>query len=389
MRIFFKEIIIELINTFEENNFKCFIVGGAVRDLMLGITPKEFDFSTDANPTEIKNIFKKHIDIGEKNGCIKIFFKGEWFEITTFRKEYDYVDFRHPSSVEFVKSPFEDCIRRDFKINSMYLNLSEFIDPLNGLKDLENKIIYSNGNANLKFKEDPLRILRGIYLKSKLNFKFHFLTLLGMIKNRNLISKITKFRIHDELKKIFSNEFSIEGIKILNSLKIFQIIFKSPIKILNLNNLIKSSSFHFKVFCILYFHSDFQKEEIINSITENFNFNKKQLNELKWLIDSINHFENNSYFIKFCISKYNYDFSKNILEVIDFYIKQGTLNKFYEIKWGYSPIKISHLKIQTFKFSKNKERIKSLNNYLLTLIHKYPNLNEKNKLIHLCKTFKF
>ena len=241
MRIFFTNTIIELINIFEKNNFKCFVVGGAVRVLFLGITPREFDFSTDANPNEIKNLFKKHIDIGEKNGCIKIFFKEEWFEITTFRQEKDYEDFRHPNSIKFVKSPFEDCIRRDFKINSMYLNLNEFIDPLNGMKDLKNKIICSNGNANSKFNEDPLRILRGIYLKSKLNFKFDLSTLIGIIKNRKLISKITKFRIHEELKKIFSNEFSIEGIKILNSLKIFEIIFKTQIKIVNLNNLINSN----------------------------------------------------------------------------------------------------------------------------------------------------
>lgn len=388
MRIFFTNTIIELINIFEKNNFKCFVVGGAVRDLFLGITPPEFDFSTDANPNEIKNLFKKHIDIGEKNGCIKIFFKEEWFEITTFRQEKDYEDFRHPNSIKFVKSPFEDCIRRDFKINSMYLNLNEFIDPLNGMKDLKNKIICSNGNANSKFNEDPLRILRGIYLKSKLNFKFDLSTLIGIIKNRKLISKITKFRIHEELKKIFSNEFSIEGIKILNSLKIFEIIFKTQIKIVNLNNLINSNCFHIKLFCILYFHSNFEKHKIINSISENFNFNKKQLTQLTNLLYSIKNFKNDFCFIKSCISKYNYDFSQNIFQVIDFYIQKGVINKFYKIKWGFSPIKISHLNIKTFKFSKNKEKIKNLNYYLLTLIHKYPKLNDKNKLLHLCKNFK-
>lgn len=389
MKNFLKFKIHRLINIFEFNNFKCFVVGGCVRDLLLGIPTTDFDLCTNATPDQIKLLFNKFIDIGEKNGCIKIFFENEWFEITTFRREKDYIDFRHPNSIEFLDSPFEDSFRRDFKINAMYLNLKEFIDPFNGLKDLKNKIISTIGNPNVKFYEDPIRILRGIYLKSKLNFKIEFLTLIGMKNNIYLLSKITKFRIHEELNKIFINKFSIECIKLLNSLKSFQVIFKYDFKIYNLENIIKIDKFHIEIFCLLYFHSNIPKNLIINIINENLNFNKKCLMELSYLINNISDFKYNHIFIKKIIYIYDYDFSETLFKILDFYVSSGILNKFYEIKWGYSPIKLSHLKIPPFKFLKNKKNIKKINSYILTLSHKYPNLNQEKILIHLYKSFKF
>ncbi len=388
MKNFLNCKINRLINIFETNNYKCFVVGGYVRDLFLGIKNTDFDLCTNATPDKVKLLFNKVIDIGEKNGCIKVFYENEWFEITTFRKEGEYIDFRHPNYIEFINSPFEDSMRRDFKINAMYLNSNEFIDPFNGIEDLKNKIICTIGNPNIRFYEDPIRILRGIYLKSKLDFNIDFITLVSMKKNIHLLLKVKKFKIHEELNKIFINKFSLKCINLLNSLKFFQIIFKYNFKISNLENLIETNIFHIKLFCILYFHSNIPKNLILTLLSDNLDFSKRNLLELTYLINNITIYKHNHIFIKNIILKYDYKFSEILFKIIDFYISPGILTKFYEIKWGTSPIKISHLEISPFKLLKNKKNVKKLNSYILTLSHKYPKLNKENILIHLCKSFK-
>ena len=334
MNIFLPEQIKKIIKIFEDNNFKCYVVGGAIRDSLLNLTPNEFDICTNALPCNIKSLFKKVITIGETYGCIKIFFENTWFEITTFRIENNYTDFRHAKFIKFINSPKLDALRRDFTINSIYFNGKSLIDPFNGIEDLNKKIIRLIGDKNLKFYEDPLRILRALKFKSKLNFKIEFLTLLSLKNNFYLIKHLSKYRIHEELHKIFENLYFYDSIKIFSILNGFQIILNSKFNIFNCEKILKiTNKFHIRLFCILYFHSDINKLLIPEILKNHLNFNKTELYEINLIFKILqqNLFENNKGFIKFLIFNYDYNSTFFILNVLNTYIPSCTdiLNKFF------------------------------------------------------------
>lgn len=388
MNIFLPKTIIKIIDIFKTNNFKCYIVGGAVRDILIGLQPKEFDICTNALPHDIKSLFKKYIDIGEYYGCIKIFFENQWFEITTFRIEDEYKNFRSPEYVKFVNHPELDAQRRDFTINSIYFDGEKFIDTFNGIEHIKQKFICLIGDKYKKFYEDPLRILRALKFKSKLNFKIEFLTLLSLKNNFHQIKYLSKYRVHDELSKIFENTYSYSPLKIFKILSGFQIILKTDFKICDFKEIIKlKNKFNIKLFCILYFHSDIDKLSIINLLKNNLNFNKNEINEITLIFKILNEnlFKNTKLFIKNLILKYNYDTTLIILSILETYISscKNILNKFYTIKWGYEPIKINHLNIQIPKYVKNKKNITKYTKYLVTVVHINPKTNKKNTLIHL------
>lgn len=387
MNIFLPNSIKTLINIFNQNNFKCFVVGGAIRDMLLNISPKEFDLCTNATPKDIKNMFKKYINTGEAHGCIKIYFKNTWYEITSFRFEGTYEDFRHPKSIILLSSHEFDSIRRDFTINSLYFNGKEFIDIFNGKKDLENKLIRLIGNKDLKLREDPLRVLRGLKLKSRFNFKFEFETLLSIKKNFPLITKLTKFRIHNELSEIFSYKYFLQSLKIFISLNGFSLILNEKIKFFNIDKLsCVPNKFNLKLFCLLYFHSNLNREDIIRTIENGFNFKKTEINEIRILFSIIENkiINPNSIFIKEMILKFNYETSFYICSILNIYFN-FKICKFFKLKWGNTPIKISHLNIKVYNLIPNKKSITKYNLYLVTLCHKYPKLNNEKLLKHLIK----
>ena len=146
---------------FKENGFSIFEVGGSVRDELLNIEVFDFDFATDATPEEMMQFLPDANDTFSKYGCIK--YKGEHgrAEITTFRVEESYDDFRHPTQIRFVKCLEDDFKRRDFTINAIYKDADgKIYDPANGVEDLKNKTIRFVGDPEKRIKEDPLRILR-------------------------------------------------------------------------------------------------------------------------------------------------------------------------------------------------------------------------------------
>lgn len=391
MNIFLSNTINKLINIFKINNYKCFLVGGAVRDILLNLNPKEYDFATDAPTNKIKSLFEKYIDVGEPYGCIKIFYEDMWFEITTFRIDYGYDDFRHPKTVKFISSPQLDSIRRDFTINSIYTDGITVIDPFNGINDLENNLIRLIGNKNLKLIEDPLRILRILKFKSKLNFKIEFLTLMALKNNINLINKLNKYRLHEELSYIFNNTYFYDSIDIFRITHGFKIIFNNKeLKINEFKNIKKLiNNFHIKIFCILYFHSNIDNSLIIPMLINNLNFNKNELYELEIIFKILEEkkFCNIKLLIKQLILIYNYDITYKILNVLNTYYSscKNILKIFYKIKWGYEPIKYNHLNIELHNIIKNKRSINKYKKYLITLAHINPHINEKNILTHLIK----
>lgn len=197
------QLFIFLNNKFKENGFSIFEVGGSVRDSLLGLEVFDFDFATDATPEEILKFLPDVKDTFAKFGCIK--YKGKFgrAEITTFRKEEKYDDFRHPAKIVFVKSLEEDSKRRDFTINAIYRDIDgKIYDPTGGIKDLENKVIRFIGDPETRIKEDPLRILRAKRFASKLGFGIESNSLKAMKKLSYLIEKLNPDKVREEERKI-------------------------------------------------------------------------------------------------------------------------------------------------------------------------------------------
>lgn len=207
--------IISIIETIENEGFSAYIVGGSVRDLILGIEPNDWDIATNGTPDEIEGIFGKLEDyriktLGKKHGTITLFesdnSRTALSEITTFRIDGRYSDARHPDSVKFSSSLSEDLRRRDFTINALAMDKNgKIIDPLMGLKDIEERIIKAVGDPAARFNEDALRILRGIRFEGELaeyDFLMDKKTEEMMLSCKKLLSKISKERIQAEFNKI-------------------------------------------------------------------------------------------------------------------------------------------------------------------------------------------
>ena len=198
-----------------KHNFEAYIVGGAVRDLLMNKTPKDYDVTTNALPEQVKEVFKDYPIInnnGEKHGTITVMFDEEPIEITSYRLDGKYTDSRRPDNVTFSKSLREDLERRDFTINALALDTfsDEVIDYFGGVEDLKNKIICAVGNPLDRFDEDPLRILRGLRFASKLGFSIAMPTLMAMYEKKEKLALISMERIREELIGILCGEYALQ-----------------------------------------------------------------------------------------------------------------------------------------------------------------------------------
>ena len=214
-----------IIDTFYRSNFEAFMVGGCVRDILLGNIPKDYDITTSAKPEITISLFDKTIPTGLKHGTVTVLISNEPYEVTTYRTEGKYIDNRRPSSVDFVTDIKEDLSRRDFTINALaYNERVGLIDYFNGADDIKNKIIRCVGNADKRFKEDALRMLRAVRFSCQLNFDIHENTYTAIKNNYKLINNISSERIRDELCKILSSENPSKGLEILRDTKLLDII---------------------------------------------------------------------------------------------------------------------------------------------------------------------
>lgn len=196
------------------SKYQCYAVGGCVRDLLLGRENYDWDFTTSATPEEIIKIYPDSF-YDNSFGTVGVKITNDTiFEITPFRKEGKYSDSRHPDKIEWAKTIEEDLARRDFTINAIAFS-SYLVDPYNGQKDLNNKIIRAVGNPNDRFSEDALRLMRAIRFATQLGFTIEEKTWLAITRNCELITKISNERIRDELIKILSSDFPADGIRLL------------------------------------------------------------------------------------------------------------------------------------------------------------------------------
>jgi len=223
------EYVTHVTSTLEKANFEAFIVGGCVRDLLLGKEPKDWDITTNAKPEEILPLFEKTVyenTFGTVGVCVprETVTRGteEYYiiEVTPYRIEAKYEDFRHPGEIEFSDNLEDDLKRRDFTINTLAYNISkgQLIDLYKGQEDLKDKVIRAVNDPNERFQEDALRMLRAIRFSAQLDFAVSYETMKAITENADLVKNISEERIRDEFIKIIKSEKSALGIGMLSKL---------------------------------------------------------------------------------------------------------------------------------------------------------------------------
>lgn len=204
-----------VLSKLKENGYQAYVVGGAVRDFLMGKTPHDYDLTSDALPSQISDVFKDFYQehSGEKHGTIRVIVDHKPIEITTFRCDEGYTDYRRPDNVEFVKDVYIDSKRRDFSINAFYYSEGHIYDFHEGLEDLNNKVIKTIGNPSTRFHEDALRILRAIRFSAKLGYKIESKTKTALLDCKEELNLIAKERILIELKEISSTSNFFRNVK--------------------------------------------------------------------------------------------------------------------------------------------------------------------------------
>ena len=207
MKIQLPEKVNRIITTLQKHGFEAYAVGGCVRDSFLGRVPGDWDITTSAAPEETKSLFARTFDTGIEHGTITVLLNGEGFEVTTYRIDGKYEDNRHPSKVQFTRSLSEDLLRRDFTINAMAYNEQDgLVDLFHGMEDLKKGVIRCVGNAEARFSEDALRILRAIRFSAQLGFEIEKETRQAIRKLAPNLSYISAERIQTELVKLLVSD---------------------------------------------------------------------------------------------------------------------------------------------------------------------------------------
>lgn len=217
----------KIIQTFTKAGYEIYIVGGAVRDLMMSREVNDWDFTTNATPEIILSLFPDSFYdnqfgtvgvVNPEEEKERIYYgKSPVYEITTFRKEIGYSDQRHPDQVLWGKTIEEDLVRRDFTINAMALKGFELVDPHGGQKDIKARLIRAVGDPRQRFKEDALRMMRAIRIATQLGFSLEPQTFMAIKQDINLIEKVSAERIRDELLKLISYPYAADGYLLLRN----------------------------------------------------------------------------------------------------------------------------------------------------------------------------
>ena len=207
---------LKFIHEIEKNGFEAYIIGGFVRDHLLGIESNDIDICTNARPSEIRKIFKESCMPNEEYGSVIVNSKKTRFEVTTYRKELEYVDNRKPVEYIYIDSLEEDLKRRDFTINTICIDKNgEIVDLLNGREDLDKGEINTVGDSFSKFSEDALRILRAVRFATILDFRLSDEVKKAIVDTKHLIRNLSYERKKEELDKIFASIHVKYGVKLL------------------------------------------------------------------------------------------------------------------------------------------------------------------------------
>ncbi|MDF2679872.1 MAG: cca [Brevibacillus sp.] len=216
-----KELAVTVLQTLETHGFEAYFVGGCVRDWLLGRPVHDIDICTNAHPGDVIRLFPDHVPTGLKHGTVSVKMNGHFFEVTTYRTEGKYEDYRRPSDVQFVAELKLDLERRDFTMNAMAMNLqNELQDPFDGRGDLSARLVRAVGVAEERFQEDALRLLRAVRFAAQLGFAIEPKTLAAMKATAPYLSHIAVERVREELNKTLDSEAPQTGCQLLTETKL-------------------------------------------------------------------------------------------------------------------------------------------------------------------------
>jgi poly(A) polymerase len=215
----------EIAARLRENDYVAYFAGGCVRDMVRGLTPKDYDIATDARPEAVQKLFPRTYAVGAHFGVIIVLENGFQFEVATFRSDEGYIDGRHPSAVRF-SSPEEDAKRRDFTINGMFYDpvAEEVIDFVGGRADIAAKLVRAIGDPAERLAEDRLRMLRAVRFATVLDYKIDNGTWKALVANAPSINQISAERIRDELVRILTSPNRVRGWDLLDSSGLMRVI---------------------------------------------------------------------------------------------------------------------------------------------------------------------
>jgi poly(A) polymerase/tRNA nucleotidyltransferase (CCA-adding enzyme) len=217
--------ITKIARSLRQAGFECYLVGGSVRDLIMGGTALDFDFATDARPEEVMKVFRRVIPTGIKHGTVTVMMGELGFEVTTYRADGAYLDGRRPESVRFSRTLTEDVARRDFTINGLAYDVlkEEVVDLVEGLADIERKTIRTIGEPDARFGEDGLRPLRACRFAAKLGFSIEDETFAAIGRSLEVAGRVSMERVRDELMKMLEAETPSIGIEYMRESGLLQL----------------------------------------------------------------------------------------------------------------------------------------------------------------------
>lgn len=408
MEIHIPKYVDYIIRTLNDRNFAAYAVGGAIRDSIMGYVPKDWDIATSATPEQVKKIFTAY-PTGEKYGTVTVAYVDEQIgeqylvEVTTFRYDQEYNDGRRPDKVVFGESILDDLARRDFTINAIAWHPDlGFIDPYEGVRDCENKILRCVGNPHERFQEDALRILRAIRFTYKYNLDMDSLTHNQLCSDFDLVlTNVSKERIHDELKQILTyitytlNYKDAEIVRLLSKLLGINLeTYDEAVDFIH-NICIGPSNYLLKIYMIyMYYMNNISDVEIWMRI---YKFSNKEIQtvinlfKINWLVYE-DMYATPDVIARKIIYYYGYDLGKQyisaskhlkdanqtLLICID---KELDINKNFKIN-----LAIPNEEIMK-EFNVKGEVLGELNKFLINKIIEHPGLNNKEELTKLINKY--
>lgn len=410
-----------IIERLEKHGFEAYVVGGCVRDSIMGITPHDWDICTSATPNEVIDSFTecKVIPTGLQHGTVTVVMNKSEYEITTFRTDGDYKDNRHPESVQFVRNLEDDLMRRDFTINALaYNHTTGIIDYFDGIEDIKNKVIRCVGNPKDRFSEDALRILRAVRFAIRYGFSIEEDTREALMQLKQSLSNISAERINAELSKILVCDFAGKSALLQDLIAILSI----PVPELNTINaqlvcrrLVKSTN-SFEVRLALIFDFD---DETLESVLKRLRFSNDDIkytviankygrfirddNIWKSTIDltlPYNWYNKSDYFARKLIHDIHYEPALLAIDYAQAYtaeystgrVKLSVLkNRLRNVITQQEPCRISDLKINgndLIKLGYTGKLIGKTLCTLLDIVMKDTSLNDHDRLIGIAKSIK-
>jgi poly(A) polymerase len=214
-----RELATDICRTLHTSGFKAYLVGGCVRDLVLGREPEDYDVATDAHPARVQQLFPSSVDVGARFGVILVMADGAQVEVATFRSDVGYSDGRHPDRVEYSDLPEEDVRRRDFTINGLMLDIDtqQILDFVGGRDDLRQGIVRAIGTPEVRFREDRLRMVRAVRFAARFGYAIEPATFSAVTAAAPHITQVSAERLRDELTKLLTEGATRRAFELLDS----------------------------------------------------------------------------------------------------------------------------------------------------------------------------